>query len=120
MSFGQSSEKSVSIELSIPHTREFAYINECSDSKNISVIIHNNADTNYFYEDWNSYGYYTISFEIKQNDSIYKIVRPKKLWYRNFPSYYTLNPHESLVFNYAFIDTSCAAKLFNDRIFEDG
>lgn len=120
-SFCQTSEKKVSIELSTPHTREFAYINDCSSSKKVSVTIHNRTDTtNYFYEDWNSYGYYNITFQVKVKDSIYEVIRPRKWWYRNYPSYYVVNPNESLVFNYSLIDTSCAARLFEERIFENG
>lgn len=121
LSFGQNPKNKMSIELSIPHTREFAYINDCSSLKKASVIIHNNTDTtNYFYENWNTYGYYNISFEIKFEDSIHQIIRPRKLWYRNYPSYLIVNANESLVFDYALIDTSCAAKLVNERFFEHG
>nr|WP_294860945.1 hypothetical protein [uncultured Fluviicola sp.] len=121
LSFGQKLKSKMSIELSISHTREFPYIANCSDLKKVNVIIHNNTDNpQYFYEDWNSYGYYNISFEIKTKDSIYEVVRPQKLWYRNFKSHFILNPNESLVFPYLLVDTACTNKLFENRIFEDG
>lgn len=121
LSFGQNSRSKVSIELSIPHTQEFAHINNCSSLKKISVIIHNNTDSiHYFYEDWNSYGYYNITFEIKAKDSIYEIVRPRKYWYRNYKSHFILNPNESVVFPYLLVDTACSNKLFENRVFEDG
>ncbi|WP_341901788.1 hypothetical protein [Fluviicola taffensis] len=121
LSFGQNSRSKVSIELSIPHTQEFAHINNCSSLKKTSVIIHNNTDSiHYFYEDWNSYGYYNITFEIKAKDSIYEIVRPRKYWYRNYKSHFILNPNESVVFPYLLVDTACSNKLFENRVFEDG
>lgn len=111
----------MSIELSIPHTQEIPWINAYSKKDNVYVIIHNNSDsTQYFYEDWNSSGYFNLSFEIKYNDYIYTVVRPPKLWYRNFPSYYTLLPHESLIFPHMLIDTSYANALRHDRIPESG
>ncbi|WP_430404571.1 hypothetical protein [Fluviicola sp.] len=112
----------MSIELSIPHMLELPWIKDCSSTSKVYVIIHNNTDTtNYFYEDWNSYGYYTISFEIKHKDSIYSIVRPPKLWYRNFKSHLIVHPKESLVLPQSLIDTACANKLSESvQIFEDG
>jgi hypothetical protein len=122
LSFGQNTKSNMSIELSIPHSFELPRIKDCSGKNNIYVIIHNNTDTtNYFYEDWNSFGYYNISFEIKYKDSIYTIVRPQKLWYRNFKSHLIVHPNESLVFAHTLIDTACASKLLeSSRIFEDG
>jgi hypothetical protein len=122
LSFGQNPISKMSIELSIPHTLELPWIKDCSSPSKVYVIIHNNTDTtNYFYEEWNSYGYYTISFEIKDQDSIYSIVRPSKLWYRNFKSHLIVHPKESLVLPQSLIDTTCANKLSESvQIFEDG
>jgi len=122
LSFGQNPKSKMGIELSIPHMLELPWIKNCSSRDEVYVIIHNNTDTtNYFYEDWNTYGYYNISFEIKHKDSIYSIVRPPKLWYRNFKSHLIVNSGESLVFPYSLIDTTCANKLSESvQIFEDG
>ncbi|MNJ82738.1 hypothetical protein D3C87_01420 [compost metagenome] len=120
-SFGQNPKSKTSIELSIPHTRELAFINQCSDRNKAYVIIRNNTDSiQYFYESWNSYGYYNISFEIRHKDSIYQVVRPTKLWYRNFPSYHTVQAHESLVFPFLIVDTACTNILHRDFVFADG
>ena len=111
----------MSMELSIAHVRDLAYINNCSSLQKAHVIIYNNTDsTHYFYEDWNSYGYYNISFEIKTKDSIYEVIKPNKIWYRNFKSYFVLNPNESIVFPYLLVDTSCTNLLHRNRIFENG
>jgi hypothetical protein len=119
-SFSQN-EKGMSLELSISHSGKLPLVNDCSSLNKVHVIIHNNTDsTQYFYEDWNSYGYYNISFEIKTKDSIYEVVRPPKLWYRNFKTHYILNPNESLVFSYPLVDTACTFKWRKNRIFEDG
>lgn len=119
--FGQHPNGKVSIELSIPHTSQLPWIKSCTSEKSVYVIIRNNSDsTNYFYEAWNSYGYYSISFEIKDRDSIYEITRPKKWWYRNFCSYYILYPGESLVYPFQLIDTACSKELEERAVFEDG
>ena len=121
LTFGQNPHSKVSIELSISHPGKIPHINDCSSLNKANVIIRNNSeDTLYFYEDWNSYGYYNISFEIKTKDSIYEVVRPPKLWYRNFKSHYILNPKESLVFSYPLVDTACTSKWRKSHIFENG
>lgn len=112
---GQSSnkkttEQNVSIELSIPHGDGLRRLNNCVDIDNeVFIILTNNTDSTVsVYENWNSYGYYNFSFEIKLKDSIYVVTRPQKLWYRNFPSHHSILPNETIVFQFDLIDTSCA------------
>src|SRR6185295_5125408 len=52
------------------------------------VIITNVSDTpQYLWEDWNSWGYYCLSFEIKTQDGIgHKLKRRDTVLTRNFPS----------------------------------
>lgn len=120
-SFGQNTKGKMSIELSIPHSSEVARISSCSYRHEVFVIIHNGTDSvNYFYEDWNSYGYYNLSFEIKFKDSIYQVVSSQKLWYRNSPSYHIVKPNESLVFPHSLIDTACVNSLSYHQFFKDG
>ena len=120
-SAGQNSNNKVSMELSIPHTSQLPWIKNCTSEDPVYVIIRNDTDsTHRFYEDWNSFGYYNIFFEIRYQDTIYEITRPEKLWYRNYRSYHILHPHESLVLPYALLDTICANSLSQRRIFTDG
>ncbi len=109
------------IELSIPHTGKIPSLYRYSDKTNVYVIIRNNSDSIHrFYEDRFVYGYYNISFEIKYKDSIYSVTRAPKTWWRNLPSYYTVQPNESLVFPYMLIDTSYANALRQEMVFENG
>jgi hypothetical protein len=120
-SFGQHSKGKVSLELSIPHTSQLTWIKNCTDTEPLYVIVRNDTDSiHHFYEDWNSFGYYNISFEIRYRDSIYAITRPEKLWYRNYGSYHFVHPHESLVFSYSLLDTMCTNSLSELHIFTDG
>ena len=100
--------ESVEIELSVPHSEGKKSIYLGCDSKPISVIFHNNTDSIVrMYEDWNSWGYYNISFEITTNDSIYILQKGPGGWWKNFPSYNAINPGESLVFNFVLEDSFC-------------
>lgn len=120
-SFGQQQRNQLSLELSIPHTGELACINNCSSLLKAHVIIHNDTDsTTYFYEDWNTYGYYNITFEIQHQNTVYPITRPEKYWYRNYPSFFMLHSGESLVFPYAIVDTTCVRLWEDNGIFENG
>lgn len=109
------------IELSIPHTGKIPSLNRYSDKTNTYVILRNTSDSIHcFYEDRFIYGYFNISFEIQYKDSIYSVTRAPKIWWRNRPSYYTVQPHESLVFPYMLVDTSYANALRQEGIFENG
>lgn len=121
-SFGQTVDSTVSIELSIPHGDGLKTLNECSSFNNdVFVIIRNNTDSVVrLYENWNSFGYYNFTFEIKTKDSIYTIYRPHKLWYRNFPSHHSILPSESIVFQFDLIDSTCASSRTDHGIVEDG
>lgn len=118
----KSTEQNVSIELSIPHGDGLGRLNNCVDVENeVFIILTNNTDSTVsVYENWNSYGYYNFSFEIKLKDSIYVVTRPQKLWYRNFPSHHSILPNENIVFQFDLIDTSCARMRFYRGIQEDG
>ncbi len=119
--FGQNPKNKMTIELSIPHTREIPWLNTYSEKDNVYVIIRNNSDSvQTFYEDRYKYGYFNISFEIKYKDSIYSVTRAPKIWWRNRTSYHIVRPYESLVFPHMVIDTSYANALRHEGIFENG
>lgn len=103
-------------------TRGLKSLNNCVSFDNeVFIILRNNTDSILrVYENWNSYGYYNFSFEIKTNDSLYLVTRPKKEWYRNFPTHHALLPNECIVFQVDLIDTTCANSRFYSGIYEDG
>ena len=105
------SANAVQLELSMQHDD-----GPCSYSPTANVIIRNNSDSVIrFYENWTSYGFYNFHFEIETADTVYCIVRPNRLWYRNYPCNYSVNPGESLVFSFLLIDTACAAAHSTDE-----
>ena len=98
----------IEIELSIPHGDSLKYLGLHCEGNPIYVIIHNKTDSIiHFYQDWNSWGYYNTEFEITTYDSIYRIKRGSHVWWKNFPSYYSINPNQSLVLPFNLSDTSC-------------
>lgn len=101
-------DRGVSIEISMPYGDSLRSLGVCWDKNPIDVIIRNQSDSViYFYEDWNSWGYYNIKFQIETGDSIYNVTKTKNSWWKNFPSYHSINPNESLVFHYNLIDSAC-------------
>ncbi len=98
----------VSIELSMPYGDSLRWLGICWDKNPVDVIIRNHSDSMiYFYEDWNSWGYYNFKFKIETKDSIYLITRTNHSWWRNFPSIHTINPNQSLVFHFDLTDSAC-------------
>jgi hypothetical protein len=93
--------KSMEIELSVPHGDYAKTLFVGSEDNPVSVIFRNNTDSvTRMYEDWNSWGYYNISFEITTKDSTYIVRKKQRGWWKNFPSYHRIDPGESLVFNF--------------------
>ncbi|PHR27619.1 MAG: hypothetical protein COA38_13210 [Fluviicola sp.] len=112
MPYEKKIDSTVTIELSIPHGNRLRVLNDCSSLNNdVFIIIRNDTDSIVrFYENWNSYGYYNFTFEIKTTDSTYTVSRPHKLWYRNFPTHHNISLGESIVFQFDLIDTVCASR----------
>lgn len=98
----------VSIELSMPHGDSLKLFGPCWSENEVDVIIRNGSDsTIHFYENWNSWGYFNFHFELETADSLYHIKREDRLWWRNFPSFHSINPDESLVFHFNVLDSAC-------------
>jgi len=72
----------------------------------IRLIIKNNTDTlASFYEDWNLWGFYNISFELRSRDTTLLLPRGGGCWGKNFPSSTMLFPGDSIIFSYKL--TTC-------------
>ncbi len=99
----QRATKNISLALEFPKS---SYDNIVSaDSKDstfdIRLIIKNNTDTlASFYADWNTWGFYNISFELKTKDTTLLLLRAGGCWDKNFPSSRMLFPGDSLIFSY--------------------
>lgn len=109
-------KSNVEIKLSFDKESDTSLFN--LNSKNlIHVTVCNYSDSAVFiYENWNSFGFYNFTFEIETEDSIYSLHRPKKLWYRNYPSFHTIPANDSITFDFKLLNLETASS----EIYEDG
>ncbi|MGI4871627.1 MAG: hypothetical protein ACRYFX_10665 [Janthinobacterium lividum] len=86
--------------------------------KRFHVLLTNTSpDSLAIYEEWNSWGYYGLSFEITYPDGR-KVASYKGLryWTKNFPSTITIAPHGCYVFDVDFEPDSTAGGVWVNSI----
>ena len=67
------------------------------------LLTNTSPDTLAIYEEWNSWGYYGLSFEITYPDGRKVVARKApRGWDKNFPSTTVIAPHGCYVFNVDF------------------
>ncbi|MEO6611225.1 MAG: hypothetical protein ABIT05_03800 [Chitinophagaceae bacterium] len=68
----------------------------------INIEIINTSDSiASFYEDWNLWGHFNVSFKVYTQDSVYLIYRKMKDFDKNFPSYVVLDIGDTLKLGYS-------------------
>jgi hypothetical protein len=73
------------------------------------------------FEEWNSFGYYGLSFEITYPDGrTVRSVKKPRGWDKNFPSTVTIVPGGFYVFNVTFEPDIWQNSLFNEKRAGDG
>lgn len=83
----------------------------CLDAR---ILIINYTDTvASFFEDWNLWGWFNINFKIKTIDTTYTVYKRTRDWTRNFPSYKTLFPGDTLELEYLLSDGACESTQFD-------
>jgi hypothetical protein len=108
--------KRVHTSLDFPYTmRSYP---SCNDSAMIArLVFYNHSDSiASFYEGWNSWGYFNISFEIETKEGSYRVYPMDRDWNKNFPSYHILFPGDSVVYHYDLTRSSCGKGLFTGMI----
>jgi len=86
---------------------DIEYKGQC-DTAHFPVIVTNSSDKpQRIWREWCSWGYFGLTFEFT-DESGKKWVAEKKgqIWTFNFPDWWTLEPHESLVIDVYFADTN--------------
>jgi hypothetical protein len=110
----RSDGKNLEIELSFPNSQTQGQRNPCLK---VNVLIINHTDTvASFFEDWNSWGYFNINFQIKSGDSTYTIYKRVRAWDKNFPSYETLFPGDTMELKFFLDYGHCSTSPFNGYI----
>lgn len=107
-------EKRIEIKLIIPDkTRQV----ESTPCLNMKVLLINHTDTAVsFFEDWNSWGYFNLYFEINAKDTTYLITKKDRYWDKNFPSFKTLFPGDSLELAFSGHGLDCSFSQYSGPI----
>jgi len=104
-----SGDKELTVSIAIPLSGAYSEraISYYGKEPKFHVLVTNISDRpQRIWEDWNSWGYYMLSFEITApNGKVWHIEKGPHAWKRNFPSWWTLPPHESQVLEVYFADS---------------
>jgi len=97
-------ENLISVSIAIPWS--FERRREITRPWRLHVVLTNTSNQpQNIWKEWNSWGYYALSFEVTDEHGKTSIVRKGiKVWTVDGTDYWTLDPHESLV-----IDVDCAS-----------
>lgn len=102
------------IEIQIASIQRNLKNKACLDTK---VLILNNTDTiASFFDDWNSWGWYNINFKIKSIDTTYYLNKKDRDWPKNYPSYKTLFPGDTMKLDYLLSYDSCFSAEFDNLL----
>jgi hypothetical protein len=104
------------LEFKIVYVRPNSRNSSCLNTK---ILIKNNTDTAAsFFEDWNMWGWFNIRLEIKTADTTYILEKKDRDWDKNFPSYETLFPGDSLELKYLLSFGTCDSSQFNNILYK--
>jgi len=107
-------EKNIDIQIVFPDQESTLSTSPCYE---VRVLIINHTDTvASFFEDWNSWGYFNISFQVTALNTTYVVSKKARDWDKNFPSYKTLFPGDTLSVKYSFDYGGCVSSSFNATI----
>ncbi|MCB1086592.1 MAG: hypothetical protein KDM63_06075 [Verrucomicrobiae bacterium] len=80
-----------------------SHISVGDDPRSFFVIFRNISTVEQkVFEQWNSWGYRNISFEISEGKRRYNLILKPQSFTRNFPSIYLVPPGENMVFRFTF------------------
>ena len=108
------SEKNIEIQIVFPDKQMQS---ESSSCLNLRVLIINHTDTvASFFEDWNSWGYFNLSFQVTTTNLTYTLHKRDRDWPKNFPSFKTLFPGDTISFTYSLEYDYCTSSQFAGTI----
>jgi hypothetical protein len=98
----------VSIAIPLRNANQERELNYLGTRPHFHVLVTNVSDQpQRVWREWCSWGYFALSFEVTDADGKTRaIIKNLRAWTRNFPDYWTIPPHESLVLEVDFADTS--------------
>lgn len=108
------SEKNIEVQIIFPDRQTKPEPNTCL---NVKVLIINHTDTiASFFEDWNSWGYFNLSFQVATIDTTFILYKKSRNWPKNFPSFKTLFPGDTLLLAYSLDYEYCDDSQFEGTI----
>jgi hypothetical protein len=106
-------EKIVELQILFPNGK----METTSGCLKVQVLFINHTDTvTSFFEDWNSFGYFNIHFELKTANKSFFLEKGVKQWDKNFPSYKALFPGDTMVLTYSLNHDLCYLSEFSGII----
>jgi hypothetical protein len=99
-------EPALSVSIAVPSQTSERRVDYRDRSSHFNVVLSNTSGVpQRVWQDWCSWGHYALSFELVDDSGKRWVAkRPKTAFSRNFPSWWTLAPGESLVFDVYFGD----------------
>jgi len=107
-SVSRAAETNIEVSIAIPKRNGKRVLEYSARSPHFHVIVANTSDKpQRIWREWCMWGYYALSFELTEQDGKTRTIKKKpRSWTKNFPDYWTVGPHESLVVDVEFADTS--------------
>lgn len=100
-------ESPISVSVAIPARNGERRIEHRDRTTHFHVIVSNSSDKpQRIWREWCSWGYFGLTFEFTDERGKKWVAKKKpRDWTRNFPDWWTLEPHESLVLEVHFGDS---------------
>ncbi len=96
----------IRVEIAIPQNRHGERAVGYSLRERFHVILTNSSEKpKRIWKEWCSWGYFVLSFELTdENGKTWTAKKKGRAWTKNYPDYWTVAPHESLVLDVEFAD----------------
>ncbi|MGA3285015.1 MAG: hypothetical protein ABSD57_11235 [Verrucomicrobiota bacterium] len=100
-------ESPISVSVAIPTRNDERRVEYHDRTTHFHVIVSNTSDKpQRIWREWCSWGYYGLTFEFADENGKKWVAKKKpQVWTRNFPDWWTLDPHESFVIDVYFGDS---------------
>jgi len=97
----------IAVSIAVPHRGTERVLEASGRNPHFHVIVSNVSDKpQRIWREWCSWGYYGLSFELTDSTGKTRIAKKKpRDWTKNYPDFWTIAAHESLVIDVNFADT---------------
>jgi len=112
----------IGVSLAIPIHNGERRVEYRDQTTHFDVIVSNTSDKpERIWREWCSWGYFGLSFEFTDEHGKRWVAKKKEqVWTKNFPDWWTLDPHESFAIDVDFADTNISVGTDKVRVSEHG